>query len=81
MPPPSQPESSCLQFDANLSADDNIRTFLNGLKQQDPDLAAVLETHHDELLKLPEDAAQRGIARSALNKTIAGELDKLTEIP
>ena len=63
------------EFDANLSANQNIAKFYQHMETIDPELANLLRTHLLAILPLPEGGTQRAAARQKFNQAILNHLD------
>jgi len=65
-------------FDPTLSAEKNINSFLDSLREIDPEMAELLSANIGKLLPLPDGQA-RSAARMLVHREVKKTLDRLAE--
>jgi len=76
MTKPSKPEAP-FRFDAALSVDDNIQSFLAVLDKRDPALAEIFRKNIGTMLPLPSEGAARSAVRLKFSSSVAKAIDSL----
>jgi hypothetical protein len=65
------------RFDAALSVDVNIQSFLAVLDKRDPALADIFRKNIGTMLPLPSDGGSRSAARLKFSSSVAKAIDAL----
>jgi hypothetical protein len=63
------------EFDATLSAEDNLARFFMHLATIDPALANLLQANFAKMLPFADSSQDRAVQRSAFNRAIIAALD------